>query len=424
MRSAGFCLFVFSCGFGMTAAAGPSNWLDKQFEISARKLMANISPRDAARGAVIASPSRSNPDYYYHWTRDAALTMDAVLNLYWRTHDSAYRNALMDYVEFSRASQITAAPTGLGEPKFYVDGRAFEGPWGRPQNDGPALRAITLVRFARQLLAENEAAYVHDILYDGKYPSFTVIKADLEYVAHYWRDPSFDLWEEVEGDHFYTRMVQRRALLEGAQLASRLHDDGAAEFYRAQAREIEFALEKHWDAGRELINPTLNWRGGIGYKSSQLDTAVILGVLHGYAGDDFFAPNDPRVLATAAKLTQAFKRDYPINHRSNVPGTAIGRYPEDKYAGTHFDGGNPWVLTTLALAELYYRAAGAAEATGLATQKMIFQADDQVRRVQYHTPDDGSLAEQIDRHTGFMTSAHDLTWSYASVITTQMSRSP
>src|SRR5688500_16671266 len=29
----------------------------------------------------------------------------------------------------------------LGEPKFQADGSAFNDPWGRPQNDGPAIRA-------------------------------------------------------------------------------------------------------------------------------------------------------------------------------------------------------------------------------------------------------------------------------------------
>merc|ERR1712224_992584 len=37
---------------------------------------------------------------------------------------------------------------------------------------------------------------------------------------------------------------------------------------------------------------------------------------------------------------------------SGQPGVLIGRYPGDTYAG-----GNPWVLSTAALAQLLYRAA-------------------------------------------------------------------
>ena len=34
-----------------------------------------------------------------------------------------------------------------------------------------------------------------------------VIKADLDYIVTNWQIPTFDLWEEVLGAHFYTRMV-------------------------------------------------------------------------------------------------------------------------------------------------------------------------------------------------------------------------
>jgi hypothetical protein len=34
------------------------------------KLLSNISPPDALKGTVIASPSRESPNYYYHWIRE------------------------------------------------------------------------------------------------------------------------------------------------------------------------------------------------------------------------------------------------------------------------------------------------------------------------------------------------------------------
>ena len=34
------------------------------------KIFANISPPDAHRGIVVASPSHAGPDYYFHWTRE------------------------------------------------------------------------------------------------------------------------------------------------------------------------------------------------------------------------------------------------------------------------------------------------------------------------------------------------------------------
>ena len=40
---------------------------------------------------------------------------------------------------------------GLGEPKFKVDKTCFNQDWGRPQNDGPALRSTVLLNIAKVL---------------------------------------------------------------------------------------------------------------------------------------------------------------------------------------------------------------------------------------------------------------------------------
>src|SRR5690606_30997716 len=43
-------------------------------------------------------------------------------------------------------------------------------------------------------------------------------------------------------------------------------------------------------------------------------------------------------------------------------------------------------------------------------------ADNLMKRVRFHTPENGRYSEQINRHTGFMRGAYDLTWSYASFL--------
>src|SRR5262249_20939223 len=129
---------------------------------------------------------------------------------------------------------------------------------------------------------------------------------------------------------------------------------------------IESALSNHWDAGKGYLVATLNRDGGLDYKAKNLDTAVVLAVLHGQIpGDPFFGPTDDAVLATAQALTTAFGDPglFPINKVVKNPegsnmGPGIGRYPEDRYGGqSNLSEGNPWVLCTTAMAELYYRAA-------------------------------------------------------------------
>jgi glucoamylase len=115
---------------------------------------------------------------------------------------------------------------------------------------------------------------------------------------------------------------------------------------------------------------------------------------------------------------------YPINHKLEMPGLAIGRYPEDKYGGDNFNGGNPWPLCTLAIAEAYYKTAAILATKGLKVQAQQFiqKADLFVARVRFHAHTSGALNEQINRNTGVMTSVSDLTWNYAAILTTSAAR--
>jgi glucoamylase len=441
-----------------TAQAKPQKpvlvqWADQQLDTSIRKLMENISPSGAAKGAVIASPSTRDPDYFFYWVRDGALVMDTVVNLYKRESDpklkGKYLGIIKDFIRFTDANQRTQTITGLGEPKYHADGRSFVGPWGRPQNDGPALRAITLIRYAEYLISKGKKSEISNLLYRTEIPAESVIKRDLEYVSHHWAVPSFDLWEEVLGDHFYTRMVQRRALIMGRDFARSMNDHGAANWYGKQAALIEKSILKFRDQKRNFIKTTRKRVGGLDYKSSNLDVAVILASNHSLGGDIFFGPNDEWVLATAHKLTKSFRKIYKVNHDTSK-GVGFGRYPEDQYYG-----GNPWFLTTLAIAEYYYRSIRHARRTGgfkvtkvskeffdylesrwgsmnpacLKKSKngfyayaMMMEADFLLKRVKAHAHPNGTMDEQFERRTGFMKSARDLTWSYASFITAMWQR--
>lgn len=399
------------------------SWIQSELKIAKSKIAQNISPAGTATGVVIASPQKANPDYFRHWIRDAALTMQVVLDLSLHAKTKAEKNSweklLRDFTFFSRQNQLTKSIAGLGEPIFEVDGRVFQGPWGRPQNDGPAQRATVLAQWAEILLDRGQDDFVRTWLYSADLPAHTVVKADLEYVSHHWQDSSFDLWEEVRGDHFYTRMVQRKALIVGARLADRLGDHMAASWYRSQAQALEQKISQHWNSGKQRIDATHNRVEGADYKYSNLDIAVILAVLHGAEGS-FFSVADPRVHATFEKLLEEFSRIYHINQRYPDLGTAVGRYPEDLYAGTHFNAGNPWVLATMAAAEFCYKKGMTSRARD--AQAWLERGDEFVQRTQFHSYPDGSLSEQFDRYTGFMTSASDLTWSYSAVVTAAWAR--
>ena len=143
-------------------------------------------------GAVIASPSTAGPDYFYSWVRDSALTMKVVIDNFVKGTNGVTRASIEAWVRAEKIHQANAASSSssLGEPKFNVDGSLFTGPWGRPQNDGPALRATALIKFARKIGLTD--SFTTSTLYQANLNGNSLIKNDLEYVAHHWQDSSFD----------------------------------------------------------------------------------------------------------------------------------------------------------------------------------------------------------------------------------------
>ncbi|WP_438014968.1 glycoside hydrolase family 15 protein [Sorangium sp. So ce315] len=442
-------------------------WLQQDTERAKELLLKNVSPPGSIPGAIVASPSRSNPDYYFHWVRDSGIAIKAILSLYQSATQPAarqpYFSQLMDFVDFSRHIQRTSthSPAGLGEPKFTIDGEPYSGPWGRPQHDGPAIRAIELTRLAFVLLNEGKRELVREKLYDAKLPTDSVIKTDLEYISHHWREPCFDLWEEVWGHHFFTRLLARTALVEGAALATRLEDAGAARWYLEQSRALGDELLLHWDPGRNHLVATLDQDGRPSPRSG-LDSSIIIATLGGYATEEDlhlegicpYPVDQEQVLATAAALERTFEAMYPINDPSKrISGIAIGRYPEDGYDGYRADSlGNPWPSLTIGFAAYYYklveRYLRLERAVVTSTNLPFFQrlpledarfrpgeelllgdprfdevvdalrrkGDAFLGRVHRHINPGGSLSEQMNRFTGHQQGAPDLSMNYAAYV--------
>jgi len=320
-------------------------------------------------------------------------------------------------VDWVSKAQQQRDPNGLdvlGEPKYYVSGEVYDKPWGRPQTDSPALRAITLIAWAEDLIKTNGTDYVLEQLWVPDTTKHSAIKWDLEFIAHHWQEDSFDLWEESKGQHFFTRMVQRRALLDGAALGKRLGDDGAAAFYEQQVKLLEDKINEHWDGS--VIRATMPGAAGpVKYRS--LDSAVVLGALYGETADGFMGPTSDKVVKTAQALEESLRGVYHINDKddqAHIPGFLVGRYPNDTYTGYATGGlGNPWILCTHALAELYYHAG----ATGCKA------GDDYMTRVHHHASAQGMhLGEQLNREDGSQQGAVDLTWSYGTLFNAMAAR--
>ncbi|MDA0712366.1 MAG: glycoside hydrolase family 15 protein [bacterium] len=449
-----FCLILFYCTTLNANMLAFSNWQTQQKAYSLFRLRNAISPVDGSPGSIFASPSRHFPNYYYTWIRDGALALREIFAII--DVDSEIANQLLkDYIIYSRNNQLSqnlsgrASGLGLGEPKFNMDGSPFNAPWGRPQNDGPALRAYLIADYTYNLWQSGDQNYVFNNLYRAELPANTLLKADLEYIAHHWQDQSFDLWEEFKGDHFYTRMIQWKALLKGTQIAKLLNDEAAASFYLKQADLIYESLKLFWSENKNFIKATINYSENNNYKNSELDIAIILAVIQVGNITGPFSITDDKILKTALALEKAFAEIYLVNeqkytHDGESIGAAIGRYPEDRYDGYRTNKlGNPWYLTTLAMAEFYYKLSLAVhynpqiisnetfnlfltlqsktDTNLIARNKNLaeifkIKGDTFLKRIQFHTDDTGHFSEQFNRFNGISQGARDLTWSYAAFL--------
>ena len=139
-----------------------------------------------------------------------------------------------------------------------------------------------------------------------------------------------------------------------------------------------------------------------------------------------------------------FCSEYKINQddtKAGEPGVLMGRYPGDSYAG-----GNPWQLLTAVLAKTFYQGATVALTQGFEAEEdkqawsellkmdkessavdfaqAAMDAGDAVmyRLYKYVKNDNGHIAEQIGRNSGLQTSAKDLTWSYANILSAMQQR--
>ncbi|KAM0566655.1 hypothetical protein ACHAP9_007089 [Verticillium nonalfalfae] len=121
----------------------------------------------------------------------SGLVFKSLVDIFVDKFDPALQDKIQQYVASSARLQGVSNPSGelwngegLGEAKFNVDLTAFTRDWGRPQRDGPALRAIAIIGYAKWLVSNGHASTAEDVLWP-------VIQNDLAYVAQYWYNKYF-----------------------------------------------------------------------------------------------------------------------------------------------------------------------------------------------------------------------------------------
>jgi glucoamylase len=423
-------------------------WLDRQYRHAATAMLRSISPVGIVkvrpgfgqtvrpcRGAIVASPVLASydpePDYFFHWYRDSAVIIDALRLLYGdgsigaaaREHlaafvhfshallqldgralvrDRSWRAAVApDFTQFLRSDADLGAAHGeaiAGETRVNPDGTLDISSWPRPQHDGLSLRALALLRWLPGAALEGEAGAELAAL----------IRFDLDFTVRHWREPSFDIWEEERGQHYYTLRVAAAALVAGAGWIAQLGEAELARHYRAEAQAIHRALDDFWVPDAGYYRSRVLSSGA--QSTKELDIAVILAAIHSAspAEADRHSAQDPRMHSTLERLESLFEAAYAINRgRSSERGPAMGRYAGDIYYS-----GGAYFFSTLGAAEYCFCAARGTVDAGA----WIRRGDAYLRTVRAYIPSSGAMSEQFDQHTGAQTSARELAWSYAAFI--------
>jgi GH15 family glucan-1,4-alpha-glucosidase len=355
-------------------------------------------------GGVVASTDsdvlKFNRDTYsYMWPRDGALVACAL--------DKAGYGPLAD--QFFRFCLEHLVPSGYWMTKFTPAGAVGSTwhPW--------------LVNGERQLpIQEDEAGLVLWALWlhyqarrDIEFikPLYRpLIKAVADFLVEF-RDsatglpqPSYDLWEERRGVHAFTCGAVIGGLKAAAHFTRLFGENDRAQLYEDTVKTMTEATGRYlFSETRGRFLRSVSLEGGATRPDEVLDSS--LAGLFAYGA---FAADDPRIVATMEQVEER------LWVKSEVGGLA--RYENDYYHRVPDDlgrvPGNPWILTTLWLAEWYVDRATSVEALGRARDLLQWAARKALPS--------GVLPEQLHPLDGTPVSVSPLTWSHGSFVYTTL----
>ena len=341
------------------------------------------------KGMIVASPS-SNPPYRYHWIRDSALVMRVFLDNFRKTKDNKYFLFLLNYIENEYNIQNLKTISGLGEPKIEINGKPFNGEWGRPQNDGPALRGIMMINIYNCF--SEYTSICQNILQK-------IILNDLNYIFDNYDKPCFDLWEEINGWHFYTRLVQFKFIKKFIKLNNdiKIYDNNEKLFliYNDLIKKIKHHIQN------DYIISSFDIEGNV---CKTYDSSCLLAISHiEFDKDILDLVGINRFTNHCIELTNYFNSKY--EKKTNL----VGRYKNDKYYN-----GETWFICSLAICQFYFYLNNIIHECKENEYKKYINLLNFIISINSNL----DLAEQYNPDKNIMLSALKLTWNYSELYLT------
>ncbi len=348
------------------------------------------------RGSILASGDssifNSGRDYYcYCWPRDAAYAI-------WPLIRTGHFDEARQFFEFARD---TMHKDGYLMHKYQPD-RAIGSTWH------------PLVHGKRRELAIQEDETAGVIFMIGEY--LEAHNEDFTFIQHLFETfvtpcanwmtefvdeitglphASYDLWEEKFLTTTYTTCTVIAGLSTAANLATAFDRPELASKWKKAADGIRGNLDK-------LVHPDGYFRKGFLLQedgSLQYDDTIDISSLYGaymYAG---LPLTDKRLFSTAQRVEEKLL--------NTSPSGGVLRYENDNYflAKQNYKG-NPWIVSTLWLAQ-YYSTVGN-------TKDAKILLDWSLR----HRLPSGALSEQFDPEDGSPIGVTPLVWSHAEMVNT------
>jgi GH15 family glucan-1,4-alpha-glucosidase len=347
------------------------------------------------RGSVLASGDSSifnyGRDYYcYCWPRDAAYALWPLIRL-------GHFDEAKQFFEFARD---TKHKDGYLMHKYQPD-RAIGSTWH------------PLVHGRRKELAIQEDETAGVIFMIGQYYEASNDKTFIDHIYHSFVIPaanfmsrfideqtglphaSYDLWEEKFLTSTYTVSTVIAGLDTAAYLAKVVESPDDAIKWKKVAQQIRDNLDKLYHSDGYFVKGFLLQDNGELQYDNTLDISSLYGPFM-YAG---IGADDPRVKSTAEHVEKRIL--------NTSPSGGVLRYEKDNYFLTKQQFiGNPWIVSTLWLAQYY-----------MATNKED-KAKELLEWALARELPSGVLSEQFDPENGSPLGVTPLVWSHAEVVNT------
>lgn len=211
--------------------------------------------------------------------------------------------------------------------------------------------------------------------------------------------PSYDLWEEKFGISTFTASSVCAALTAASNFSKLLGKTQHEIKYLTHAEKMKDAILNYlWNDERKMFYKMINFENGNTILDPTLDFSSIYGVFKFRILD----VHDERVSGAIRTMEEV---------ASKIPIGGMMRHENDPYYRSHEDvPGNPWIITTLWLAQYYI--------TSAREEKDFNKAKEIFSWVVRHARPTGVLPEQLDPHSGKPLSATPLTWSHSEYVST------